>query len=203
MSRADLISAAWAHDRALWDAGLVISGMDEAGRGPLAGCVTAACVVMPPTRRVMRVFDSKQVTEKGREALYAEIMDCALFTGIGRAEPEEIDRVNILEATRLAMRRAAQGAPCGVFLIDAVTGLGLPGEERAIIRGDSVSYSIAAASIVAKVTRDREMRLMHDAFPEYGFLRNKGYGTPEHLAALRRNGPCRLHRASFIGGLCG
>ncbi|HSK68135.1 MAG TPA: ribonuclease HII [Candidatus Limnocylindria bacterium] len=203
MGRAEQIDAAWAHDRALWDMGLVISGMDEAGRGPLAGCVTAACVVMPPDTRIPLVFDSKQVSEPRREALYGQIVRCALFVGVGRAEPEEIDRVNILEATRLAMRRAAAGAPCGVFLIDAVTGLRLPGEERAIIRGDSVSYSIAAASIVAKVTRDREMRALDGRYPAYGFLRNKGYGTPEHLAALRQHGPCPLHRATFIGGLCG
>ena len=126
-------------------------------------------------------------------------MDLALYVGVGRCSPEEIDRINILEATRKAMREAAAQVPADLFLIDAVTGLGLSGREVPLIKGDASSYAIAAASIVAKVTRDREMREMDLKYPQYGFARNKGYGTAEHIAALREFGPCPLHRRSFIG----
>ena len=117
----------------------------------------------------------------------------------GEVTPEEIDRINILEATRKAMREAAAQVPADVFLIDAVTKLGLNGQEIAVIKGDASSYSIAAASIVAKVTRDRQMIEMDRLYPEYGFARNKGYGTKEHIEALKRIGPCPIHRRSFIG----
>jgi ribonuclease HII len=119
--------------------------------------------------------------------------------GVGQATPEEIDRYNILEATKIAMRRAAQGAPADVYLIDALSGLGLPGEERGIIHGDALSYSIAAASIVAKVTRDRQMSELDALYPGYGFTQHKGYGTAAHIAALQKMGPCPAHRRSFIG----
>ena len=184
-----------------FDAGFegVVAGMDEVGRGPLAGDVVTACVVMPAEPLLIWVDDSKKLSESRRELVYEEIMKCALYVGIGRCSPEEIDSLNILEATRKAMRQAAAQVPADVFLIDAVTGLGLSGREVPIIRGDSTSYAIAAASIVAKVTRDREMRRMDELFPEYGFVRNKGYGTAEHIAALKKYGPCALHRRSFIG----
>jgi ribonuclease HII len=189
------------HDRSLWERGLVFAGIDEAGRGPLLGCVVAACLVMPRAPRVPGVFDSKALSERQREILYDRIMAVAQFAGVGRAEAEEIDRLNILQATRLAMRRAASGAPAALFLTDAVGGLGLHGEERPIVKGDATSYSIAAASIVAKVTRDRELRGLDARYPQYGLAHNKGYGTKEHLEALRAFGPCPEHRRSFIAGV--
>ena len=187
-----------AFDRSYRAAG-VVAGMDEAGRGPLAGNVVTACVVMPETPALLWVDDSKKLSESRREKVYEEIMASALYVGIGEATPEEIDRINILEATRKAMRQAAAQVQADIFLIDAVTGLGLSGREVPLVRGDASSYSIAAASIVAKVTRDRQMREMDRIWPEYGFARNKGYGTAEHIAALKRLGPCPIHRQSFIG----
>ena len=178
-----------------------IAGMDEVGRGPLAGSVVTACVMMPPEPRILWVDDSKKLSESRREKVYDEIMALALFVGIGQVGPEEIDRINILQATRKAMEQAAAAAPADLFLVDAVQGLRLPGEEIALIRGDALSYSIAAASIVAKVTRDRQMAEMDRLYPEYGFIRNKGYGTREHIEALRKYGPCPIHRRSFIGNL--
>ena len=176
-----------------------IAGMDEAGRGPLAGDVVAACVVMPDEPLIPWIDDSKKLSEYRRELVFDEIMRCALHVGIGRCSPEEIDRINILEATKKAMREAAAMVPASVFLIDAVQGLGLSGREIPLIKGDAASYSIAAASIIAKVTRDREMRRLDALYPQYGFLRNKGYGTAEHIAALRKYGPCPIHRKTFIG----
>lgn len=180
------------------DMGLV-AGMDEVGRGPLAGDVVTACVVMPPEPALLWVDDSKKLSEARREAVYEEIMAHALYVGIGRVGPEEIDRINILEATKEAMRQAAAQVPADVFLVDAVRELGLSGKEIAIIKGDATSYAIGAASIVAKVTRDREMRRLDDLYPQYGFARNKGYGTAEHIEALKKYGPCPCHRRSFIG----
>lgn len=178
---------------------LVVAGMDEVGRGPLAGNVVTACVVMPEEPVLAWIDDSKKLSEVRREKVYEEIMKYALYVGIGEVSPEEIDEINILQATRKAMRMAAADIPADIFLIDAVTGLGLKGKEVPIIKGDASSYSIAAASIVAKVTRDRQMEEMDKLFPEYGFARNKGYGTREHIEALKRIGPCPIHRQSFIG----
>ena len=175
------------------------AGMDEAGRGPLAGCVVAACVIMPEEPLILWVDDSKKLSESRREKVYDEIMGTALAVGIGEVGAEEIDRINILEATRKAMRIAADQVKGDIYLIDAVTGLGLEGREVPLIKGDASSYSIAAASIIAKVTRDRQMRELDKLYPEYGFIRNKGYGTAEHIAALRRIGPCPAHRRTFIG----
>ena len=186
-------------DAPLWNQGVRFAGMDEAGRGPLAGNVVAACVIMPREPLLPWVDDSKKLSPQRREKVYEEIMGIALFVGVGRASPEEIDRVNILEATKAAMRRAAEGAGADLFLIDALQGLGLPGEERGIIHGDALCYSIAAASIVAKVTRDREMLELDQKYPGYGFAQHKGYGTAQHIAALRALGPCPAHRRSFIG----
>ena len=177
----------------------IVAGMDEAGRGPLAGDVVTACVVMPQEPLLPWVDDSKKLSETRREQVYEEIMAHALYVGIGRADPETIDRINILEATRQAMRQAAEQVPADVFLVDAVRELGLKGKEIAIIRGDATSYAIAAASIVAKVTRDRDLRRIDGIYPQYGFARNKGYGTAEHIAALKRYGPCPCHRRTFIG----
>lgn len=186
-------------DAPLWEAGVRFAGMDEAGRGPLAGNVVAACVVMPREPLLLWVDDSKLLSPKRREETYEAILNTAAFVGVGQASPEEIDRYNILEATKMAMRRAAEGAPADVFLIDALSGLGLQGEERGIIHGDALSYSIAAASIVAKVTRDRQMQELDALYPDYGFAQHKGYGTAAHIAALKGNGPCPAHRRSFIG----
>lgn len=188
-----------AHDLAF--AG-VVAGIDEVGRGPLAGNVVTACVVMPKEPVLPWIDDSKKLSEARREKVYQEIMDVALYVGIGQASAAEIDEINILEATKKAMREAAAQVPADVFLIDAVTGLGLNGEEVPIIKGDATSYAIAAASIVAKVTRDRQMIELDKEYPEYGFARNKGYGTPEHIAALKALGPCPEHRRSFIRNIC-
>ena len=186
-------------DEAFWSQGIVLAGMDEAGRGPLVGNVVAACVVMPASPLLPWVDDSKKLSEKRREQVYQEIMATALYVGVGQASPAEIDEMNILEATRKAMREAAAQVPAEVFLIDAVTKLGLQGQEVPIIKGDATSYSIAAASIVAKVTRDHQLLALDARYPAYGFARNKGYGTAEHIAALRSLGPCPEHRRSFIG----
>ncbi|MBR4458803.1 MAG: ribonuclease HII [Clostridia bacterium] len=179
--------------------GLIVAGMDEAGRGPLVGPVVAACAVMKPDSARLWVDDSKKLSEKRRELLYDEIRADALQWAVGMASAEEIDRLNILNATKLAMRRAAEQISADIWLIDAVKGLGLPGREVPIIKGDASSYAIAAASILAKVTRDRLLRDLDEHYPGYGFLRNKGYGTAEHIAALRELGPCPEHRRSFIG----
>ena len=176
-----------------------VAGIDEVGRGPLAGPVVAAAVILPTRHRFVGVNDSKQLSERERERLYAAILDHAVGMGIGRADVDEIDQLNILEATRLAMRRALSQLtpPPDYVLIDAVVLPGVRVPVRPIIKGDSLSVSIAAASIVAKVTRDRLMASYHDVFPEYGFLSHKGYGTAEHLERLARHGPCPIHRRSF------
>ncbi len=186
-------------DRAIWATGKVFAGIDEAGRGPLCGPVAAACVVMPPEPLLLYVDDSKKVTEKRREALYDQILETAIYARVILASPEEIDRVNILNATRNAMAMAAQDAPCDLFLVDAIDKLNVKGEVRGMIKGDANCYSIAAASILAKVTRDRIMRELDREYPEFGFARNKGYGTAEHIAALKKYGPTPIHRRSFIG----
>ena len=186
-------------DRKYRTGGAVVAGMDEVGRGPLAGCVVTACVVMPEEPVIPWIDDSKKLSESRREKVYSEIMEQALYIGIGQVDAEEIDEINILEATRKAMRAAAAQVPADVFLIDAVKKLDLKGEEISIIRGDATSYCIAAASIIAKVTRDRQMIELDRQYPCYGFARNKGYGTAEHIEALKKYGPCPVHRRSFIG----
>ncbi len=179
--------------------GVVVAGMDEAGRGPLVGDVVAACVVLPVEPLIPWVDDSKKLSESRREQVYQEILKHALYVGVGHASAREIDELNILEATRKAMRQAAAQVPAEVFLIDAVTNLGLHGREVPIIKGDATSYAIAASSIVAKVTRDHQMQALDAQYPGYGFARNKGYGTKEHIETLRRLGPCPEHRLTFIG----
>lgn len=186
-------------DEPLWAMNVVFAGMDEAGRGPLAGNVVAACVVMPPKPLLEWVDDSKKLSETRRELVYAQIMETALHVGVGQASPEEIDQINILNATKEAMRRAASSVPAALYLIDALEGLGLGGREQGIIHGDALCYSIAAASIVAKVTRDRQMGSLDAQYPAYGFRKHKGYGTAQHIAALREYGPCPAHRRTFIG----
>lgn len=186
-------------DRGLWAQGIVFAGIDEAGRGPLAGPVAAGCCIMPAEPLLPGVDDSKKISEKKREALYEQILETAVYARVGFASAREIDELNILGATRLAMSRAAADAPCGLFLVDGtVDGLTVRGEQRAIVHGDALCYSIAAAAILAKVSRDRLMRELDGQYPQYGFAKHKGYGTAEHIAALRQYGPCPEHRALFI-----
>ena len=189
-------------ERPLWEQGLLIAGIDEVGRGPLAGPVVTACVSIPQSRLVPGVDDSKKLTEKRREALYPLLLDAADYAETCFLPPETIDEMGILNATRRAMETCAAGFR-GIFLIDAVDRLHLPGESRSILHGDALSYMIGAASIVAKVARDRYMIALDEKYPMYGFARNKGYGTPEHIAALRKYVPCPEHRRSFIGGILG
>jgi ribonuclease HII len=176
-----------------------VAGIDEAGRGPLAGPVVAAAVILPIHARLNGVDDSKQLPAPERERLYHAILDKAVGVGIGSADAGEIDALNILEASRLAMCRAiANLDPAPDYLLtDAVTLPGFHVPLRPIIKGDALSLSIAAASIIAKVTRDRLMVTFHETFPQYNFLSHKGYGTAEHLRMLARFGPCPIHRRTF------
>ena len=186
------------YDRQYRLPGIVLAGMDEVGRGPLAGNVVTACVVMPEEPLIVWIDDSKKLSQTRREKVYEEILHHALWVGIGEVSPDEIDEINILQATRKAMIAAAEKVPADIFLIDAVKNLGLKGKEIPLIKGDATSYNIAAASIIAKVTRDRQMTEADRLYPEYGFARNKGYGTKEHIDALKKYGPCPIHRRSFI-----
>ena len=186
----------------LWAQGFSIAGIDEVGRGPLAGPVVTACVSIPRDRLVLGVDDSKKVSEKKRETLYPLLLEAADYAETCFLSPQTIDEMGILNATRHAMETCAAGFR-GIFLVDAVDKLHLPGETRSIIHGDALSYMIGAASIVAKVARDRYMIELDEKYPMYGFARNKGYGTAEHIAALRKYGPCPEHRHSFIGGILG
>lgn len=180
----------------------LVAGVDEAGRGPLAGPVVAACVVLRPAARIPGIDDSKKLTEKKRDELVRIICECALDFGVGVAGPEEIDRINILEATKLSMRLAVSDlkSPPDFLLIDALT-LELDIPQKPLIKGDARSASIAAASIIAKTTRDRIMLGLHEQYPEYGFDRHKGYGCKSHMDAIRKYGPCPVHRKSFRGVL--
>ena len=190
-------------DRALWAEGRAFAGVDEAGRGPLCGPVVAACVAMPPEPLLLGVDDSKRCAEARREALYERIVRRALFVGVGEAGVEEIESLNILGAAKLAMIRAARGAPCDLFLVDGNQPVDLPGEVRLLVGGDRRCYSVAAASIVAKVARDRAMRALDERYPGYGIARHKGYGTAEHVAALRALGPSPIHRRGFLRKILG
>ncbi len=188
------------HERELRLAGFErIAGIDEVGRGCLAGPVVAAAVILPPRPRLKGLRDSKVVSRARREQLYELILDRAEAIGVGCVEVEVIDRINILQATKLAMRQAIErlAAPADHLLIDALRLPVVDLPQRAIIDGDAISASIAAASIVAKVTRDRICDEMDLRYPSYGFARNKGYGTPRHLTALIDDGPCEWHRRSF------
>jgi len=188
-------------ERALWAQNYEIAGMDEVGRGPLAGPMTTACVSIPMERLVPGVDDSKKLSEKRREALYDLLVAAADYCEITFIPRETIDEINILNATRRAMEKSASGfrRERGIILIDALDGLALPCEGRAIVHGDAESYMIAAASVIAKVARDRHMIKLDERYPQYGFARNKGYGTAEHIAALKKYGPCPEHRRTFIG----
>ncbi len=178
----------------------LIAGIDEVGRGPLAGPVMAGAVILPKDHPILYLNDSKKLTEKKREELYEVIMKEAVAVGIGMASEQRIDEINILNATYEAMREAiGKLAPQpNILLNDAVKIPGVSIRQVPIIKGDAKSASIAAASIVAKVTRDRLMAEYEKIYPGYGFAKNKGYGTAEHIAAIKEMGPCPIHRRSFI-----
>lgn len=177
-----------------------ICGIDEAGRGPLAGPVVAGAVILPKDCEILFLNDSKKLSEKKREALFIEIKEKAIAWNVGIVGPDVIDEINILQATYEAMRRAIAGLSVqpDVLLNDAVTIPNVEINQVPIIKGDAKSISIAAASILAKVTRDHMMIEYDTLFPEYGFAKHKGYGTAVHTAAIREHGPCPIHRKTFI-----
>ena len=183
-----------------YDNYLYICGIDEVGRGPLAGPVVAGAVILPKDCRILYINDSKKLSAAKREELYDEIMENAVATGIGMASPERIDEINILQATYEAMRQAIGNLKVApdLLLNDAVTIPKVEIPQVPIIKGDAKSISIGAASIIAKVTRDRMMEEYDRIFPGYGFAGNKGYGSAEHIAALQKLGPTPIHRRSFI-----
>jgi ribonuclease HII len=177
-----------------------IAGLDEAGRGPLAGPVVAAAVVLPEGLLIPGVTDSKQLSEDQRESLYLLITGSAIAYGIGIVDERTIDDINIREASIIAMERALEAitpAPDHLLIDGNFTLPRIPIPQRPIIKGDCLSHSIAAASILAKVTRDRLMRDLHERYPQYNFLKHKGYGTKEHMEMIRLHGPCDAHRKSF------
>ena len=178
-----------------------IAGLDEAGRGPLAGPVVAAAVILPKDIFLPFLNDSKKVTEKRRDVLFDEIKQNAIAYGIGIVSNTLIDEINILQATYEAMREAinALSTRPDILLVDAIHIPGIDIRQVGIVKGDAKSVNIAAASILAKVTRDRLMAEYDKIYPEYGFASNKGYGTAAHIAALKEYGPCEIHRKSFIG----
>ncbi|MDY2837314.1 MAG: ribonuclease HII, partial [Bilifractor sp.] len=182
-----------------------ICGIDEVGRGPLAGPVMAGAVILPKDLRIRYINDSKKLSEKRREELFEVISREAVAVGIGANPPERIDEINILQATYEAMRMAVAklGVSPDLLLVDAVHIPDIPVQQVSIVKGDAKSQSIAAASIMAKVTRDHLMVEYDRRFPEYRFAKNKGYGTAEHIAALKEYGPCPIHRRTFIGHFVG
>lgn len=188
--------------QAIADGYAFIAGVDEVGRGCLAGPVVAAACILDQSKPVPRSLnDSKKLTERQRKEIYQELRQTAVAYSLGIIDADEIDRVNILEATKLAMLKAIDGltpAP-DHLLIDALQLRQCSLPQKAIIKGDSISYSIAAASVIAKVFRDDLMKQYDAEFPEYGFAGHKGYGSVAHLAAIREHGPCRLHRKTFRG----
>ncbi len=213
------------YENALYEKGVkYIAGVDEVGRGPLAGPVVAAAVILPEDFALLGVDDSKKLSEKKREELFEQIRDAAVAYGIGCIDNETIDRINILEATKAAMKEALRDLekklrdslgddwkaltgnpdrrkPCCIqhILIDALTLKDVPIPQTGIIRGDGASVSIAAASILAKVTRDRMMKEYHETYPDYSFDSNKGYGTRAHYEGIKARGLCPIHRKTFCG----
>ena len=190
----------------------IIAGVDEVGRGPLAGPVVTACVVLPDDYEGLGIDDSKKLSEKKREELYMEIIENAICYGFGLCDNNVIDEVNILEATKLAMKQAVvsaeeslkksgKGEKLDLILVDAVTIPGIERKQISLIKGDANSISIAAASILAKVKRDRMMREYEDIYPGYDFASNKGYGTAAHYEGLREKGLTPIHRKSFLKNL--
>lgn len=198
-----LCQALWKYEREYADY-VHICGIDEVGRGPLAGPVVAGAVILPKDCDILYINDSKKLSEKKREELYDVIMERAVAVGIGCSTPERIDEINILQATYEAMRQAVAQLPVqpDLLLNDAVTIPELSVRQVPIIKGDAKSISIGAASIMAKVTRDRLMVQYDEIYPEYGFASNKGYGAQVHIEALKKYGPCPIHRKSFITHFC-
>lgn len=196
----------WEIEQSYYDKGLqLICGVDEAGRGPLAGPVCAAAVILPPNIEIPGLNDSKKLSDKKRRELYPIIQEKAIAYGIGFADHSEIDSINILQATFLAMERAIShlSVKPELALIDGNREKDFGIDVRTVIHGDSLSASIAAASVLAKVTRDDVMLAMAEEYPEYGFEIHKGYGTKAHYAALQQNGPCPIHRMTFLKKLYG
>ncbi|MDD2463271.1 MAG: ribonuclease HII [Desulfobulbus sp.] len=197
----------FALERALYTQGFSrVAGVDEAGRGPLAGPVVASCVLLHPEQQTELFFDSKTLSARKREALFALLQESPAVIGVGMADAREIEALNILQASLLAMRRAvsschqgAGGAVPDFLLVDGKFKIPLPTSQLPLIKGESKSASIAAASIVAKVTRDHLMLDAHEQFPVYGFDRHQGYPTKVHRENLQRYGPCELHRRTFRG----
>jgi ribonuclease HII len=181
------------------DANCCIAGVDEVGRGPLAGPVVAAAVILDPQKPIAGIRDSKQLSAQRREGLFEQITQLARAWSLGRAEVDEIDQINILQASMLAMQRAIETLPIAPnwVLVDGNRCPEVQPPCEAIVKGDNLITAIAAASIVAKVVRDREMIQLHEIYPKYGFAQHKGYGTAAHLSALRQLGPLDCHRKSF------
>ena len=178
-----------------------ICGIDEAGRGPLAGPVVVAAVVLPQDSFIEGVNDSKKISEKKREKVFEEIINSAISYSVGIIDEKTIDDINILNATKLGLNTAIKGLSVrpDLILVDALTNIdtcGIP--YKSVIKGDAKEYSIAAASIIAKVTRDRIMSQWDEIYPEYGFSKHKGYGTASHISVIKEKGPCKIHRKSFI-----
>ena len=192
------------YEKKYWDYSY-ICGIDEVGRGPLAGPVVAAAVILPKDCNILYINDSKQLSEQKREELYDQIMEQAVSVGVGVVSHERIDEINILQATYEAMRQAVSklNVTPDLLLNDAVTIPELTMKQVPIIKGDAKSISIAAASIIAKVTRDRMMVELDKFYPEDGFAGNKGYGSAVHIQALKEIGPCKIHRRSFIKNFTG
>ena len=190
----------YAYERDAGMGALFIAGVDEVGRGPLAGPVVAGAVILPSDHEILRLNDSKKLSEKRREEMNAIIRTEAVSVGIGIVDQERIDEINILQATYEAMRLAISQlkAQPSVLVNDAVTIPGVQIPQIPVVKGDAKCISIAAASILAKVTRDRIMEEMDALYPEYGFAKHKGYGTKDHMDAIRTYGPCPIHRRSFI-----
>jgi len=177
----------------------VVAGLDEAGRGPLAGPVVAAAVILPAGIYIDGLKDSKKIAEKALRKVFWQVVHKAVSVGVGIVDAEEIDRINILESTKCAMGKAVKDLSLEpeILLIDAVKLPKIPKTQRSIIKGESVSASIAAASIIAKVVRDDIMMNYHEKYPVYNFKRHKGYGTKEHILFIRQYGPCQIHRKTF------
>ncbi len=191
----------WDIERGLMAEGFtVIAGVDEAGRGPLAGPVCAAAVILPPELAIPGLDDSKKLTPKKRDALFDSITEKALRYGVAFASEKEIDELNILNATYLAMNRAiaALGPAPDICIIDGNRSAGIEYPNKTVVGGDGLSANVAAASVLAKVTRDRYMEKLGAEYPGYGFEKHKGYGTKEHYAALRALGPSPVHRVTFL-----
>ena len=205
INEAERLTALTRIERTFWENAILPAGMDEVGRGPLAGPVVAGCVILTPDILIEGVNDSKKLTAKKREFLYEKIIKLSPGYGLGVVDSKTIDRINILNAVKLAFKNAYfdMEKPVPDILVDAMKDLDIPARQHSFIKGDAISYLIGAASIVAKVTRDRMMCEYAEIYPNYGFERNKGYGTYEHIEAIKKFGPCEIHRASFISHILG